>query len=356
MQNINYENLLEREPVDVSLSKALDYVKDKRILITGGGGSIGSELARQLYNGGASRLYIMGHGENSVFKITEELKLRNIKESKDVNIIPVIGDIQDKEYMKYIMKHLQADIVFHTAAHKHVHLMEQNPVEVIKNNVFGTYNVVKAAKEAKVEKLVFISTDKAVEPSCVYGMSKFIAEEIVLNEEDHRFLVVRFGNVIGSKGSFIHTFIKQIENGIPITLTDEKMTRFFMTIPEAVSLILKVGDVGKGGELYHLDMGDPILIKDVAKNLMKLYNKEVSIEIIGPRPGEKTEEKLWSKDEDPEKTRYRGIVRLRKKKRLNNLNDTLVSLLPFCTLVYSTEKMPFYRNKEELKKTLERIF
>jgi FlaA1/EpsC-like NDP-sugar epimerase len=353
---VDYFKLLEREKVNVSLAKALHYVKNKRVLITGGGGSIGSELARQLYESGSSRIYLLGHGENSIFKITEELRLRNIKEKRNVKIVPIIGEIQDRDYIHFIMKKIDADLVFHTAAHKHVHLMEENPIEAIKNNVFGTKNIIDASKEANVNKLIFISTDKSVEPSCIYGMSKFLAEEIVLKEGENnkKFLVVRFGNVIGSKGSFIHTFVSQIKNGIPITITDEKMKRFFMTIPEAVSLILKIGDIGNGGELYHLDMGDSIYIIDIAKKLMKMYNKEVPIEVVGIRAGEKIEEKLWSENEEPERTRYKGIIRLKKKTKIKNIDAILQELKPIC--FYDNSFVEYFRNKEKLYNILEGIF
>ena len=347
---IDYQSILGRDRIQVSLKNSLKYIKNKRVLITGGGGSIGSELARQMYEGGASRLYLLGHGENSIFAITEELVIRNKLEKKDVKIVPVIGEIQDREYMKYIMQKLEADIVFHTAAHKHVPLMEKNPIEVLKNNVFGTKNVVDAAREADVDKLVFISTDKAVEPSSIYGMSKLLAEEIVLYENSHKFLVVRFGNVIGSRGSFIHTFIKQILNDIPITITDKRMKRFFMTIPEAVSLIIKVGDIGQSGELYHLEMGEPVLIEEIAKNLMKTMRHEVPIVYTGVRPGEKLEEILWSDDEIPVPTKYKGIAKLIKQMPYDNIYQTLHDLKTIC--FYDADFSQYFRNIDRMKEIL----
>jgi FlaA1/EpsC-like NDP-sugar epimerase len=353
---MNYHQLLGRDPVDISLNRSLKYVKNKRILITGGGGSIGSELARQLFSGGAARLYLFGHGENSIFKITEELLVRNEKESKSVKIVPIIGELQDREYVHYITKKLEADLVFHTAAHKHVHLMEDNPVEVIKNNVFGTKNIVEASRKADVEKFVLISSDKAVEPSCIYGISKFLSEEIVLKEgkDDHKFLVLRFGNVLGSKGSFIHTFEEQIKNTLPITITDERMKRFFMTIPEAVSFIIKIGDIGQGGELYYLNMGEQIYIKDIAQKMMKIYNKEVPIVYTGIRPGEKLEERLWTSEEEPENTRYRGIVRLKKKTKINDIDMILRDLKPIC--FYDSDFSEIFRDRKSLTNILSKLF
>ena len=278
MIEIDYERLLDREPVQVSLSKALGYVKDKRVLVTGAGGSIGRELCKQLVSSNASRLYMLGHGENSIYDTAQLLLKEERRKMPDDEIIPVIGEIQDRDYMKFLMKRLKADVVFHTAAHKHVPMTEENPVETIKNNVFGTKNMVDACKEAGVDKFVFISTDKAVEPICIYGASKHLAEEIVLNESSHKFLVVRFGNVLGSKGSILPLFMEQIDSGGPVTITNENVTRYFMTIPEAVSLVLKTGGIGVGGELYLINMGETILIVDLAKQIMKNLGTTVGIE------------------------------------------------------------------------------
>lgn len=351
MEKFDPEKILNREPTKVALKKALHYVKGKRVLITGAGGSIGSELSRQLLISGASRLYLFGHGENSIYSTTERLRL--IQKEKDVKLIPIIGEMQDREYMKFLMKRLEVDYVFHTAAHKHVDMMERNPVEVIKNNVFGTKNVVEASKESGVSRFLLISTDKAVDPVSVYGASKYLAEEIVLKENDG-FLVVRFGNVLGSKGSVLHTFVRQIKNGGPITITDENMKRYFMSISEAVSLVLKIGGIGKVGELYHLDMGEPIYIKELAENLMKFYNKKVPIEYIGMRSGEKLEEKLWTDYEKPENTRYRGIIRLHKTKMDEDIDDILERLKPIC--FFDPDFPDNFRNRQKLKNILKLYF
>ena len=355
---MDLHKLIDREPVDVSLTKALSYIKDKRVLITGAGGSIGSELSRQLLFGGAKRLFLFGHGENSIYKTKETLQYLADKKYKiKAQINPVIGELQDKQYMDFIMKRLKADVVFHTAAHKHVPLTEKNPVEAIKNNVFGTKNIVDAAKNAKVEKFVFISSDKAVDPICIYGVSKYLAEEIVLDagENNHRFISVRFGNVLGSKGSIVPLFYKQISGGYPVTITDPQVSRFFMTISEAVSLILKTGGVGIGGELYLLDMGEPIKIEDLAKRMMKEMNQNVPIKYTGLRTGDKLHEKLWSeKNEVLKNTRYRGIIKVERLTKIDNLDTILERVKPICFFdSYFPNK---FRKRNELSEILKKIF
>lgn len=349
----NYEKLLDREPVQVSLSRDLGYVKGKRILVSGAGGSIGRELCRQLVSGQASRLYMLGHGENSIYEARQDLLKDLDRKMPENEIISVIGEIQDREYMKFLMKRLKADVVFHTAAHKHVPLMEANPVEAIKNNVFGTKNIVEACKEVDVEKFIFISSDKAVDPICIYGVSKLLAEEIVLDEgkNSHKFLAVRFGNVLGSKGSIVPLFINQINSGGPITITDENVTRYFMTIPEAVSLVLKTGGIGLGGELYLINMGEPIRIVDIARKLMECLSTSVEIKFTGLRQGDKLNESLWSEGkEEIKNTRYRGIIKVERLTKTENLDIMLERLKSIC--FFDSDFPNKFRKRNELREIL----
>ncbi len=357
-REINPEDLLARSPVKVDLKETLKYLRGKRVLVTGAGGSIGSELSRQLLSGGAERLYLFGHGENSIYEIEKELKiLQEEGVGEKATIVPIIGEIQDRDYMFFLLKRLKADVVFHTAAHKHVPLLEANPVEAIKNNVFGTKNIVDAAKESGVKRFVFISTDKAVEPTNVYGASKLIAEEIVLHEgkKGNKFIVVRFGNVLGSTGSILPLFQKQIKKGGPVTITHPEVKRFFMTIPEAASLVLKAGGTGEGGELYILDMGEQVLIKELAEQIIKFYGfepkKDIEITYIGLRPGEKLTEKLWSKGEIPYKTESKKIMKLKRNSLLNgNLTNLIKKLEPIC--FFDKSKPELFRNRRALKNIL----
>src|SRR6056297_144502 len=234
-REINPEDLLSRGPVAIHLKESLSYLRGKRVLITGAGGSIGSELARQLLSGGAERLYLFGHGENSIYDIDRELRiLQEEGVGERATIVPVIGEIQDRDFVHFILDRLKADVIFHTAAYKHVPMVEANPVVAVKNNVFGTHNLLEGAKAAGTERFVLVSTDKVVEPVSIYGASKRIAEELVLSQPNGRqqYMVVRFGNVLGSRGSILPLFRKQIAKGGPITITSPAAKRFFMTIPE----------------------------------------------------------------------------------------------------------------------------
>ena len=358
-REINPEDLLARMPVKVNLKESLSYLRGKRVLVTGAGGSIGSELSRQLLSGGAERLYLFGHGENSIYEIERELKLLQEEGiGEKATIVPISGELEDRDYVMFLIKRLKANVVFHTAAHKHVPLLEANPVEAVKNNVFGTRNIVDASREAGIERFVFISTDKAVEPSNVYGASKLIAEEIVLNEGKNgkNFLVVRFGNVLGSRGSILPLFQKQIAKGGPVTITHEAVKRFFMTIPEAASLVLKAGGVGSGGTLYLLDMGDPVSIKELAEQMIRFYGyepeKEIKLKITGLRPGEKLSEKLWTKEETPYPTESNKILELHREKLLinGNLKPLIEKLSPVC--FFDENKPDVFRNRKYLKKIL----
>lgn len=361
-REIDPEDLLGRNPVEINLRESLRYLRGKRVVITGAGGSIGSELARQLLAGGAQRLYLFGHGENSIYQIDRELRiLQEEGVGEQATIVPVIGELQDRDYVDFIIERLRADVVFHTAAHKHVPLTEENPVEAIKNNVFGTLNLVNAAKRSDVERLVMISTDKVVEPVSIYGASKRIAEDVVLAAGggtpggDVRFMVVRFGNVLGSRGSILPLFRKQILKGGPVTVTDPDTSRFFMTIPEAASLVLQTGGVGDSGELYLLDMGAPVRIRDLADQMIRFYGFEpgddIPIAYIGMRPGEKLRERLFDHDEQPDPTDYPRINRVNRELPDQHRLEALVDALsPICYL--DTERPDHYRNRRRLRRAV----
>ena len=364
-RDINPPDILGRTPVVISLRESLSYLKGKRVLITGAGGSIGSELSRQLLEGGAERLYLFGHGENSIVTIYRELlTLQNEGVGEKAVVVPIIGDMKDREYVKYIISKTHADVIFHCAAYKHVPMMEENPVAVIENNVFGTKNLCDAALESGVEKFVLISTDKAVAPVSVYGVSKMLSEKIVLESaknaaENQAFSFVRFANVLGSRGSILPLFMEQIKNGGPVTVTDEKMERYFMTIPEACSLVLQAGGTGKNGESYLLDMGEPVKIIDLARQIIKFSGfepeKDISIKIIGARPGERLTEPLWLKEENPEPTGFKKILRLTNiPPEGYSLNELLTKLYSIC--FYDEKNKSLYRNRDELLKILRSTF
>lgn len=296
LKEIDVVDLLGRDEVQLDIDAIKDQITGKTILVTGAGGSIGSEICRQVIRFNPRRLLLLGHGENSIYLIDREL--RNNYSECVTEIVPIIADIQDRKKIFAIMEDYQPEIVYHAAAHKHVPLMEYNPREAVKNNVYGTKNVAEAAKAAKVKNFVMVSTDKANNPPNVMGATKRIAEMIVtgLNEAGFtKFSAVRFGNVLGSRGSVIPVFREQIANGGPITITDFRMTRYFMTIPEASRLVIQSGALAKGGEIFILDMSEPVKIIDLAKNMIRLSGySEDEIEIIetGIRPGEKLYEEL----------------------------------------------------------------
>jgi FlaA1/EpsC-like NDP-sugar epimerase len=360
-RDINPEDLLTRNPVQVSLRESLGYVRGRRVLVTGAGGSIGSELARQLLSGGAERLYLFGHGENSVFGIDRELRLLQ-KEGvgEAATIVPIVGELQDHDYMSYIMGRLRADVVFHTAAHKHVALMEANPVAAVQNNVFGTLNLLDACRNHDVDRFVMISTDKAVEPSCVYGASKLLAEELVIQarREGRRYIVVRFGNVLASRGSILPLFQSQIRSGGPVTLTDDAATRYFMTIPEASSLVLKAGGVDVDADMLLLDMGEPVSIRELVEQMIRFYgyepDRDIPIEVTGLRPGEKLHERLLSEVEVAQQTSYPKILSVRKRESMGEkLPQVLENLRRVC--FYDPQHADLYRNRIVLKKALRRV-
>lgn len=359
-REIDPQDLLGRTPVHIDLRASMQYLRGKRVVVTGAGGSIGSELCRQLLSGGAQRLYLFGHGENAIYEIDRELRLlQDEGVGERASIVPVIGEIQDRDYMHFILKRLRADVVLHTAAYKHVPLGENNPVETIRNNVFGTKNLIDAASAAGVERVVFISTDKVVEPLSVYGASKRIAEEIVLSatENGHTYMAVRFGNVLSARGSIVPLFQKQIRKGGPVTVTHPDTTRFYMTIPEAASLVLKTGGVGEPGGLYLLDMGEPVRIRDLAEQLITIHGykpyEEIDIEYIGMRPGERIHESLLADGEVSESTSHQKILRISRSAHTRLDLDALIGALrPVCYLDESRREL--YRNRRELRSILSR--
>ena len=300
LRDVEVEDLLGREPIRVDIDSILGYVQNKVVLVTGGGGSIGSELCRQIAGHKPAQLIVFDIYENNAYEIQQELKMTY----PDANVVTLIGSIRNISRLESVFAQYRPEIVYHAAAHKHVPLMEDSPNEAVKNNVVGTWNVAKMADKYGVGKFVMISTDKAVNPTNVMGATKRICEMIIqsYNERSQTdFVAVRFGNVLGSNGSVIPLFKKQIEAGGPVTVTDPNIIRYFMTIPEAVSLVLQAGAYAKGGEIFILDMGEPVKIDDLAKNLIRLsgYTLGVNMEIkyTGLRPGEKLYEELLMKEE-----------------------------------------------------------
>ena len=297
LREVRMEDLLPRPEVDLDRAVLAGYLGGETVLVTGGGGSIGGELCRQVLAAGASRLLVLGRGENSVFEMEQELKEHN----SDCQIIPVICDVRDRKALEQVFQQNKINVVFHAAAHKHVPLMESYPSEAVKNNVIGTLNLVELAVQYKVAHFVMVSTDKAVEPTNVMGATKRIGELIVkgyATENETNMVCVRFGNVLGSRGSVVLTMKRQIQRGLPVTVTDPNMVRYFMTIPEAVQLILQAGSIGGCGSVFVLDMGHPVRILDLAHDLIRLSglvpNQDIPINIIGRRPGEKVKEDILS--------------------------------------------------------------
>ncbi|PRY82683.1 polysaccharide biosynthesis protein [Alkalibacterium olivapovliticus] len=324
-KEIDVTDLLGREEVKLDMKKIASQLSGQTVLVSGAGGSIGSEICRQIIRFSPKRILLLGHGENSIYLIHRELK--PIADKNKVDLIPVIADIQNRDRIFDVMAQYKPDRVYHAAAHKHVPLMEYNPTEAVKNNVYGTKNMAEGAKAAGVQSFVMVSTDKAVNPPNVMGATKRIAEMIVtgLNEEGQtNFVAVRFGNVLGSRGSVIPVFKEQIKKGGPITITDFRMTRYFMTIPEASRLVLQAGSLAKGGEIFVLDMGEPVRIVDLAKQMIQLSgskSKDIKIVESGIRPGEKLFEELLSTEESTKEQVYEKIF----VGKVNNepLNDVL---------------------------------
>ncbi len=310
LRNVEVEDLLGRDSIKVDLDSIMDYVEGKVVLVTGGGGSIGSELCRQLASKNLKRLIIIDIYENNAYDIQQELK----KKYPELDLVVLIASVRNSARMNYIFKTYRPQIVYHAAAHKHVPLMEDSPNEAIKNNVLGTWKTVQAADLYGVERFVMISTDKAVNPTNIMGASKRICEMIIQtynNRSNTEFVAVRFGNVLGSNGSVIPLFKKQITAGGPVTVTHPDIIRYFMTIPEAVSLVLQAGAYAKGGEIFVLDMGEPVKILDLAENLIRLSgykpNEDIMIEFTGLRPGEKLYEELLMDEEGLDNTENKLI-------------------------------------------------
>ncbi len=300
IRDVKIEDLLGREEVKLDLEAINEQISGKSIMVTGAGGSIGSEICRQVAKFNPAEILLLGHGENSIYTIDMELRSKVPNTTK---IIPIIADVQDRERIFQVIKTLKPDMIYHAAAHKHVPLMEGNPLEAVKNNIFGTKNVAEAADKFGVGSFVMISTDKAVNPPNIMGATKRFAEMIVQNlavNSKTTFAAVRFGNVLGSRGSVVPLFKQQIAKGGPITVTDENMTRYFMTIPEASRLVIQAGLLASGGEVFVLDMGEPVKIVDLARNLIKLSGFEesdIKIQFSGMRPGEKLYEELLDESE-----------------------------------------------------------
>lgn len=310
LRDVEIEDLLGREPIKINIDEIIGYVSGKVIMVTGGGGSIGSELCRQIAAHNPKQLIIVDIYENNAYEIQQELKHKFPK----LDLVVLIASVRNTNRMNNIFETYRPNIVYHAAAHKHVPLMEESPNEAVKNNVFGTYKIAQAAAQYGVDKFVLISTDKAVNPTNVMGATKRICEMIVqmMNEQSKtNFVAVRFGNVLGSNGSVIPLFKKQIAEGGPVTVTHPDIIRYFMTIPEAVSLVLQAGAYAKGGEIFVLDMGEPVKIVDLAKNLIKLsgykVGKDIEIEFTGLRPGEKMYEELLMNEEGLKKTENKMI-------------------------------------------------
>ena len=310
LRDVEVEDLLGRDPITVDMDSILGYVQGKVVLVTGGGGSIGSELCRQIAAHKAKQLVIVDIYENSVYDIQQELK----KKYPELDLVVLIASVRNTNRMNYIFSRYKPHIVYHAAAHKHVPLMEDSPTEAVKNNVFGTFKTAQAAAMSGVQRFVMISTDKAVNPTNIMGASKRICEMIIQTFDKHyntEFVAVRFGNVLGSNGSVIPLFRRQIAAGGPVTVTHPDIIRYFMTIPEAVSLVLQAGAYAKGGEIFVLDMGEPVKILTLAENLIKLsgfrVGEDIKIEFTGLRPGEKLYEELLMEEEGMKDTANRMI-------------------------------------------------
>jgi len=311
---VQVEDVLGRDPVDVDLDSAAPYVEGKTVLVTGAGGSIGSELCRQLTRLGLQRLILVEQGETALFEIEREL----VDERSFSAAVPVLADVGNPTKMRQVFERYEPSIVFHAAAYKHVPLMEANPLESVRNNALATKVVADAAVAHGVERFVLVSTDKAVNPKTVMGQSKAVCEWVVeaygaREDISTRFVAVRFGNVLGSSGSVIPIFRRQIEKGGPVTVTHREMTRFFMTIPEAASLVIQSGSIGGEGHVFVLDMGDPVKIVELAEQMIRLSGKdpgEIGIDFVGARPGEKLHEELWGEGETVVATAHPKIRRV----------------------------------------------
>ena len=358
IRDVDVEDLLGREPIKLDFSGISSYIENKVIMVTGGGGSIGSELCRQIARFNPKELIIFDIYENNAYDLQNEL----LRKYKNLNLKTLIGSVRDRKRLNSIFKEYRPQVVFHAAAHKHVPLMEDSPGEAIKNNVLGTLNTAELANEYGVERFVLISTDKAVNPTNVMGATKRLCEMVIQSidkESDTEFVAVRFGNVLGSNGSVVPLFKKQIAEGGPVTLTHKDITRYFMTIPEASQLVLQAGAYAKGGEIFVLDMGQPVKIYDLAENLIRLSgyipNEEIEIKVTGLRPGEKLYEELLMDEEGLSETPHKkifigrpGDFELNKvKKDLNELLDVVKLSSKERLREKLHEVVPTYRNPDE---------
>lgn len=358
IRDVDVEDLLGREPIKLDFSGISSYIENKVIMVTGGGGSIGSELCRQIARFNPKELIIFDIYENNAYDLQNEL----LRKYKNLNLKTLIGSVRDRKRLNSIFKEYRPQVVFHAAAHKHVPLMEDSPGEAIKNNVLGTLNTAELASEYGVERFVLISTDKAVNPTNVMGATKRMCEMVIQSidkESDTEFVAVRFGNVLGSNGSVVPLFKKQIADGGPVTLTHKDITRYFMTIPEASQLVLQAGAYAKGGEIFVLDMGQPVKIYDLAENLIRLSgyipNEEIEIKVTGLRPGEKLYEELLMDEEGLSETPHKKIFigrpgQFKLEKVKNNIN-TLLDVVKLGNKEKLREKLqevvPTYRNPDE---------
>lgn len=307
---VEIEDLLGRDQLNLDIVEVAGYLTGETVLVTGAGGSIGSELCRQICRFNPEKLILVGRGENSIFEIEQELRA----DCPSINVVTEILDVKDRQKVELVFRRLKPGVVFHAAAHKHVPLMERNPEEALKNNVLGTYNVAEISDLVRVKTFVLISTDKAINPTSIMGATKRVAEMIIQSldrRSQTRFVAVRFGNVLGSRGSVIPTFKKQIAKGGPVTVTHPEMVRYFMTIPEAAQLVIQAGAMAGGGEVFILDMGKPVKIVDLARDLIRLSGFEadvdIKIEYTGIRPGEKLYEELLTEEEGTTSTKHQRI-------------------------------------------------
>ncbi|MGN1301287.1 MAG: polysaccharide biosynthesis protein, partial [Clostridia bacterium] len=352
LRDVEIEDILGRDPIVLDNENIGEIIKDKPILVTGGGGSIGSELCRQIVKYKPSKLIILDIYENNLYNI--EIELKSNPDNKDVEIVPIVGSVRDKKRLEGVFEKYTPYLVFHAAAHKHVPLMEGSPLEAIKNNIFGTYNTVNCADKYNVKKFILISTDKAVNPTNIMGASKRMCEMIVqaknkVSKTDYA--AVRFGNVLGSNGSVVPLFKKQIAAGGPVTVTHKEITRFFMTIPEAVGLVLQAMSYAKGGEIFVLDMGEPVKIYDLAVSLIKLTglepNVDIPIKITGLRPGEKLYEELLMKEEGLTQTEHNKIFI---GKPSNITNEELENKIEILQDLVTDENVEISKIKQTMRK------
>ena len=329
IREIQVEDLLNRQPVKLNLEMVEAYIKGKVVLVTGAGGSVGAELCVQLAGFSPATLVLLGRGENSIYEIEGQLRAK----TQELDIQAEIADVRDPDRIAAVFKKYRPDVVFHAAAHKHVPLMEKSPAEAFKNNVLGTLNVARAALQSSVETFVLISTDKAVNPTSVMGATKQLAEGVVRDLSSRgitRFAVVRFGNVLGSRGSVVPVFKRQIASGGPVTVTHPDMVRYFMTISEAAQLVIEAGALARGGEIFVLDMGEPVKIVDLAMNMIKLSGyrpgKDIEVKFTGIRPGEKLYEELFGKEELLIETEHEKIYQAYATTAENGLASFLLEL------------------------------